>query len=281
MNDIRTLSDIEIIDVIRRYNHGYRIKDIARYYKCRLSTISSALKNNGINVKRARVFHFNAHYDYFDVIDTKNKAYMLGFLFADGNVRYDSDGREPILRVEISEGDCEVLYMLADELNVNNRIRRNERAGRNPTCSYSLRSSHIVESLAQYGVVPRKTYVTNHLPDIPDWLVPSFLHGLIDGDGSVYYSQNTWHINFCSHSQTICEDFERLCTNLIQKPTHMKTQCSNGVYRITYNGRWAKRLANFCFTDNYGIARKRLLAEQMLKEDVVEDIVYSSAKVEV
>ena len=38
------------------------------------------------SLKASRKHHFNEH--YFDVIDTEDKAYWLGFWFADGNIQF-------------------------------------------------------------------------------------------------------------------------------------------------------------------------------------------------
>ena len=64
------------------------------------------------------------NYNYFDVIDTENKAYWLGFIFADGCIttpyRVNKDGsiKNGIYRIEVSlkEDDKEHLDKLRKEL---------------------------------------------------------------------------------------------------------------------------------------------------------------------
>lgn len=53
----------------------------------------------------------------------------------------------------------------------------------------------------------------------------------------------------------------------------MSVQVSNDVYRITYNGIWAAKLARACYSDNcISISRKRKLALMAANETLGEDI---------
>lgn len=275
---MRILNEDEEKSVLYMYKNGVRVCDIAKKLHCRAKTISDTLKKNNITPKKARTNSWFLNEDYFDEINSPEKAYFIGLLFTDGSVGLDKGGRSPNIRLEIAEQDCCVLYMLRDELNICNALSYSKRKGRNGTYTLSVRSEKLAKSLEKYNIVPNKTYLSDRLPSVPEEYIRPFVHGLIDGDGSVYFSRGIWHINFCSHFESICREFETICSSLISKDFHPKIQESNGVYRITYNGQWAKKLAKECLTDNYGIARKRLLAEQMFEDKVAEDIVYSTSK---
>lgn len=272
----RVLNEKEIASALYMFDGGVRLTDIAKRLHCRNKTISDTLKEHGRKLVQGRSHNRFLRGWYFDSIDSELKAYFLGLLFTDGSVTHDpQEKRSPSIRLELKETDVEVLYMLMDELGILSSLIYNKRANRkNGTFTMMIRSAELAKSLAKYGVVPNKTYITDVLPDIPEKYFPQFIHGLIDGDGSIYYSQNRWHINFCSHSKRICEQFENICSSLLHKENHMKVQCSNGVYRVTYNGIWACRLARVCYSGiNYGITRKRLLAMEAFEDKAVEDIV--------
>lgn len=272
----RVLNEDEITLAICMFDEGIRVVDIARKLHCRNKTVSDVLKEHGRKLVQGRSQNRLLRSWYFENIDSELKAYFLGLLFTDGSVVCDmQDNRSPRVSLELVETDVEVLYMLMDELGVLSSLRYNKRANRkNGTFTMMVRSTELAESLSKYGIVQNKTYITNTLPNIPEEYLPQFVHGLIDGDGSIYYSKNAWHINFCSHSKRICEQFEHICSSLICKEKHMKIQCSNGVYRVTYNGEWACKLAKVCYDGiNYGIARKRLLAMKTCEDKTVEDIV--------
>lgn len=68
------------------------------------------------------------------------------------------------------------------------------------------------DALRKYGIVNNKTYITDHLPIINEKYNIPFVRGLIDGDGSIYHNAGTWHINFCSHSESVCKEFEYIAS---------------------------------------------------------------------
>lgn len=135
------------------------------------------------------------NYDYFDVIDTENKAYWLGFLFADGNIttpyRVNKDGsiKNGIYRIEISlkEEDKDHLDMLRKELNVEKplNISKTNYNGAN-RCRLYFNSKHLWEVLNSYGCTPKKS-LTLTFPPISIFkdksLIKHFIRGYFDGDG--------------------------------------------------------------------------------------------------
>ena len=135
------------------------------------------------------------NYDYFDVIDTENKAYWLGFLFADGNIttpyRVNKDGsiKNGIYRIEISlkEEDKDHLDMLRKELNVEKplNISKTNYNGAN-RCRLYFNSKHMWEVLNSYGCTPKKS-LTLTFPPISIFkdksLIKHFIRGYFDGDG--------------------------------------------------------------------------------------------------
>ena len=89
----------ELID--KMYKNGDTIEDIRLFLHCKYDTLQKYLRDNGyskrprntINGKEKlctnRKHHFDEH--YFETIDTEDKAYWLGFLYADGNVCFGKD----------------------------------------------------------------------------------------------------------------------------------------------------------------------------------------------
>lgn len=52
----------------------------------------------------------------------------------------------------------------------------------------------MANDLAKFGIIPNKTYLTNHLPEVPKKFLKDFLRGLLDGDGSIYQETKTKNI---------------------------------------------------------------------------------------
>ena len=108
---IFTQKEKDIID--KMYKDGDRFDDIRSFLHCKEDTLRTYLRNNGYERRKrnvvkgceklgaSRKHHFNEN--YFDIIDTEDKAYWLGFLYADGNVSYgkDKNGERKGCKVEL------------------------------------------------------------------------------------------------------------------------------------------------------------------------------------
>jgi hypothetical protein len=76
-------------DVIERYKAGATCLRIAKETKCSLTTVCRILDRGRVE-RRPDKYVSNKKYEvdhrYFDRITTQEKAYLLGFIYADGNV---------------------------------------------------------------------------------------------------------------------------------------------------------------------------------------------------
>lgn len=85
---------IKLTELIESYNNGLTPIQIAEKYNYTgPSAIVKRLKNAGIDVKRdykkARRIRKNRYYfdiNYFENIDSNEKAYFLGLMYADGSI---------------------------------------------------------------------------------------------------------------------------------------------------------------------------------------------------
>lgn len=177
--------------------------------------------------------HFERNYNrinkninnyYFTSIDTAEKAYWLGFLYTDGSVdHYHATGR---IRLQLQEQDKEILEKFQQCLRLENQIIYDKRTN-STCCSVEFVSEQIYNDLINFGIVPNKTYKSQHIPfhKIPSQFIPAFLLGLFDGDGSLSCSENystDVTLNFTSFYQSVVEDFQLEIDKLINKTTHNK-----------------------------------------------------------
>jgi len=129
---------------------------------------------------RPRLYTLNEK--YFDEIDTDNKAYLLGFIYADGCI---SNNR---LEISLSNKDKKILEFIKDELEYNGPISeyniKNNKYNRLTICSKKLSYT-----LVKKGILENKTYTSKTLPFFNNRFSP-FLLGFFDGDGSIYKSFN-------------------------------------------------------------------------------------------
>lgn len=119
--------------------------------------------------------------DYFEVINTPEKAYLMGFIQADGSIR-----KELSQLIIAQKGDEQwwILNMIRDFIQPDAK-------------SLTIHNKKICSDLFNKGIIPNKTYkdtkeTMNKLwNSIPDELKPDFLRGLLDGDGNIRWFYQT------------------------------------------------------------------------------------------
>lgn len=150
--------------------------------------LSRRFKKDNLNVRKgfsyARKYNLDEH--YFDVIDTEDKAYMLGFIYADGNNLFKLNR----IALKLSIVDKEILVkfsniMFGEEI-LKYEKRQNKQGKEFEYVVLNYFSKHMSQHLATLGVVECKS----HKITFPEWLDKSlyrhFIRGLIDGDGWIY-----------------------------------------------------------------------------------------------
>lgn len=240
---------------------GLTCAEIAKKFAAKPDTISKYLKEWGIQLKGNRTKNRRLKEDYFFEINTPQKAYFLGLLFADGAVVNDKHGRSPTVFLELSEEDQAILIKFRDELCSDASLTYNKRANREKgTYSFSVRSKRLADDLSKFNIIPNKTYVINQVI-FPDQYLKDFLRGYIDGDGSIYYSNNSWHISITGHCKEVIQQFRDKIDELLQKEAHNKITCYHEVYKAVWNGRDAVRLAAMLYNNcEISLTRKQLKA---------------------
>lgn len=269
----RTLNPKEEQQVINLYlNDKLCQKEIANKFNCCTETIHKILIRNNIEIKTQPRKNKKINEAYFKKIDTEEKAYFLGFIFADGNIYKNQ------LSLEIQVKDRELLEIFKKELNLNSKISYRKKEN-TETCCIRVVSDIICNDLRQYGIIPNKTYLTKHLPNIPKEFLPHFLRGLLDGDGWISIDKSGYyHIGLVSYSRSICEDFQKYCNSLINKKSKSKITLKekNGhSYTCQFQGlENTKQLATVLYKDNkICLSRKYRLVEPLFDFKDDEDIV--------
>ena len=142
------------------------------------------------------IFNPNLNENYFENIDTPNKAYFLGLIISDGNVFVPENNRQAVTSITLNEYDEYILYNFLQEIGSSREIAHD---GRGASTAYTL-SNKMVYDLGKYGIIPRKSFYT-YLPILPHHLMPHLIRGILDGDGSV--QTRIWKNKFI-HSVGFC-----------------------------------------------------------------------------
>lgn len=182
------------------------------------------MNNNLIRHKKSKL---TLNENFFDCIDTEEKAYILGFIAADGSITKYS------LRIELQERDKNILEKIKTALNSNATIKisyKETSIGEKAYCRVHFCSKKLILALNKLNIFQNKTQ-NLQMPNIPDHLFRHFSRGLFDGDGSLSITKSTDKPNYYSCNLNIqkgmTEDFmsvtEKLCGIKFKKRHHPRS----------------------------------------------------------
>lgn len=142
-----------------------------------------------LGMRKKRVFDNR----YFKDIDTKEKAYWLGLLYADGWVICDKNRSNYEISIELQRNDKYMLERLNNVFGGVFQIKDIDKEHVFIIQSYCNTHSSVLrmysramaEDLVSNGVVQNKTY-KNEYPVVSDDLFIDFYRGYFDGNGCIY-----------------------------------------------------------------------------------------------
>ena len=147
---------------------------------------------------------YNFDLTFFDNIDTPEKAYILGFISADGSV--SKDGYR--LKIDIQRRDREFLEEVCHCINLSDECiydqvfpTEHKKNGLYEMSGLTLYSKHIVDNLQKYNIVYDKEHKDlDFLENIPSDYVFAWLAGYIDGDGCI--SKDKYRLSLITNNRT-------------------------------------------------------------------------------
>lgn len=179
------------------------------------ATVHRILKGNGIktrsNKENSRKYFVNN--DFFEVIDTEEKAYWLGFIYADGYITNNGNQKNFGIALEIK--DKGHLERFINDLDSNYPVKVYDAKTNFSEYTYArvlITSEKMYNDLLNKGVFERKSNILR-FPSydiVPKNLVMHFIRGYIDGDGSIVRSRNSFSLNICGTSEFLLSLFSEL-----------------------------------------------------------------------
>lgn len=176
----RRFTNKQEAEIAKRYLNGESLRALAIEFGTSHVMLSGSLRRQGVLQRdpsaRNRTKEIDTH--VFDVIDTEEKAYWLGFLFADGCVH----GNYVIL--SLSTKDIEQIERFRSFLSSNHEIRTRK-------TPYAFNSSiyvadiHLSTKIMKLGIETGRPNPLSGIDSMPLWLQRHWIRGFFDGDGSV------------------------------------------------------------------------------------------------
>lgn len=178
-NFIETLNKNELERIYKELGSA---KKIAIRYGVSQQTVLRAMEFYGIEKKNLgnKKHFFNE--DFFEIIDSEEKAYWLGFIFADGCV-YKGTGSTYRLQINLKYGDISHLKKFQTSLGSDYKIQVKE-VNNSMVAILKINSTKLCKDLINLGVIERKSLVCE-FPKIKDEFIHHFIRGYFDGDGNI------------------------------------------------------------------------------------------------
>lgn len=230
------VTKLEEKEICNLYMAGYSTEAISEMYNPKIksgNTISKILKRNGIELRPAKRVVVINNEDFFQRIDSEEKAYLLGLFITDGYVKEDYRGnRSKLVGITLSVKDEYMIKKIKDLLGIKSRKLYYSREEVTVECS----SNKLAEDLSKYGVVIRKTFKT-YIPNIDANLIKHLLRGILDGDGIVSDNTNAFYCGICG-TEMLVNQFKNICVEQLgiknNKVTFNKT---NNIYYWSFSSK--------------------------------------------
>lgn len=224
------VSNLDVEKIVNLYNKGLSLKEILEelaYLNIKSeNTLSKILRQQNIKIRSAqRRIDFDEN--YFNTINTEEKAYLLGFILSDGNICKIKD-RYKSFRIQlcINRNDDYILNRFRKLIHSTNKLKyhRNE-------VSFSINSNVMAYQLGFYNIFPRKSFHSSLAFHIPKNLFNHYLRGIFDGDGVCSYGRKKFTFGFCGNSFLLINEIQLF---LIKEININKTSIyqNNGTYHF-------------------------------------------------
>lgn len=217
----RRLTHNEKTELFIKYKTGeYTAVDLAKKFPITSTAILGLLKRQRFKIKSQSELQrkYAIVENYFDEIDTQEKAYILGLLYADGcNYMLRN-----AVTLALKESDINILKKITGLIQPQKPIRfiKKEKKEWSNIYQITIQNKHISQRLAELGCMNAKTFKIK----FPEWLnndlTPHFVRGYFDGDGWVGKASIciVSTLNFCNSLSKIIK--EKLNIN-----TYIRARC--------------------------------------------------------
>lgn len=249
--------------VCQDYQTGnYSSRELGIKYSLSKTCILKILERYDIPKINRRLVNNNLDIHYFDIIDNEEKAYFLGFIFADGCVSNNE------FFLDINEKDIKILHIFREKICSNCKIATRKK-GNSMMSRIAIKNKEFCDSLKQYGIIDNKTKQTKNLPKslIPRKFYRDFLRGLVDGDGWVIRTkENLYKIGFVTQYYSTAMDFAEMLNSLLEEKWKNKIITPKNKYAVVNIQKQSlvKQVALVLYKDNkICLSRKFQMAQEI------------------
>ena len=176
---------------IERYKSGLSLEASGEPDGLSAAAVLMYMEEYNVPTRSAEEAHrkYPINEDFFDNIDTEEKAYFLGFLYADG-CNQMANFWSIVLSLEVA--DTEILHKFSNMIYKNENDAKNQvkiidrsKEEKGIEVRLCINSKHICQQMQKLGCVSQKTFVIKYPEWMPEHLHRHFIRGYFDGDGTI------------------------------------------------------------------------------------------------
>lgn len=234
--------------------------NICKEYNLPRTSVTRYAERFGLyNKKFTRNAKNHINENYFKKIDTRKKAYWLGFFMADSCMYKYKNEDKLQFELKIQRKDRELLEELAKDIDFSlDKIFDIDRY-RNETLTHGsfIRTYNkaFCNNLIKHGIIERRSPI-KHIPKtIKKHLIGDFIRGLWDGDGTI----TTSHISISTISKRLIDDLSKVFNSFNIKHYINESITSGGyiLYRFSISTKNYKDFKEIFYYDGcFGLKRK-------------------------
>lgn len=216
--------------------HSKTSKELARELDVSHQWVLKQWMIAGLKGKKKMLYHHDD--EYFSIINTSNKAYVLGFIASDGCIyrRKDSPTKQGWISIAIHRDDTELLEAIALDMKCNKPIMKTK-TKTTEVATLSVVSDNLLSQLERIGIGQRKTWsmsIEFIMSNIPKEFHSDFIRGYFDGDGSIYIPKANPTPSICNITISIPKSGGDFLSSYVNKEIGAKTSFVNDTR--SYNG---------------------------------------------
>lgn len=256
-------SNQDIQDIILMYENNCSLKLIGEKFNCDQGVIKRKLVElNKYNPDR-RCKKYSLNDNYFEKIDSEEKAYWLGFIAADGSIsKRDTAGSTLTFNLNVQDKLHLEKFLQAIESKAIIKEKEGSGFGEGTTiASVTINSTKMIEDLGKYNIVPKKSLILIP-PNINPIFNKDYIRGYFDGDGTIYKSGTNFIIGFVGTKEILTWIKQELSVdNKLEK--RKEDNKNNYYFRIGGTKKVLNILNKFYLEPKVYLERKFLLVNEL------------------
>jgi len=242
----------ELLTFAEYLNDGHSLKETSEHFNINYGTLKSNLTKHGLREPSRKVNNKTSeqNLDYFNKIDTHEKAYFLGLMFADGYIYTNAYKTSKTCGIALQLEDKYILEYFKNELKCTNNISNYKNSAK-----LAITDNDLYYDLEKLGIKEQKSNLDYDFPNIDEEFINSFILGYFDGDGCITIkASKAIVVSICCNSQYFLSQFQDILLNKYGIETNIREEQGNRknpIFILYFKGRVNQlKLKNIIYKDS-------------------------------